>query len=287
MADAEFSDPHRINLIEKVWEKLQQQNMVRVHPSSYAFLWLADVENLEKMVESDDLMKLIGSGCVFGLQNVIRMWLQKVRPGTGIRTIASDLSEYGETGTGSWTTTVIGVWSNGRSAYLTETRDQRACVLEKQTIYDVVPVISFSLEGSPDELLWSTLRIFLCREKVARKAAFGLKFISMAADGTSIKLKFHWLKSSSLQTSIKLTQQPSIEHPDGFGLFSYEKGLDGQRRGHLRSGDVVRLTTDNVKERPLPNPSLIEMQWHLNRVAALSGTAESVEWHEDERAWRT
>jgi hypothetical protein len=42
----------------------------------------------------------------------------------------------------------------------------------------------------------------------------------------------------------------------------------------ISSGDEICLETDDPVTRPLPNFKLLEMQWFLHRVAAMSGAAE-------------
>ncbi|KAL2376476.1 hypothetical protein RJZ90_007473 [Blastomyces dermatitidis] len=71
------------------------------------------------------------------------------------------------------------------------------------------------------------------------------------------------------------------------GLYDYDGGegspvatgkrkMDGQPEyGALISGQVITLTTDDVAKRPLPSWPLLELQWHLQRVAGMSGAAEA------------
>jgi hypothetical protein len=40
------------------------------------------------------------------------------------------------------------------------------------------------------------------------------------------------------------------------------------------SGDEISLTTDDPVSQPLPDLRLLEMQWFLHRVTAMSGAAE-------------
>ncbi|KAL4921043.1 hypothetical protein BDW62DRAFT_154146 [Aspergillus aurantiobrunneus] len=46
----------------------------------------------------------------------------------------------------------------------------------------------------------------------------------------------------------------------------------GQR---IQSGDVVVFTTSNPKDLPLPSIDLLQMQWTLHRLTALSGAADA------------
>ena len=42
----------------------------------------------------------------------------------------------------------------------------------------------------------------------------------------------------------------------------------------IQSGDEIRLTTEDPENRPLPHWDILEMQWILNRIVAMSGGAE-------------
>lgn len=102
--------------------------------------------------------------------------------------------------------------------------------------------------------------------------AFNSKYYHEDKWKKSIGLKFHWLKRAEPRARVPLTEIPSLdlEMPSDFGLFIYEKG-PGQ--GHnIKSGEIVRVETDrhDSEQKPLPSKALIEMQWILNRVAALS-----------------
>lgn len=44
-------------------------------------------------------------------------------------------------------------------------------------------------------------------------------------------------------------------------------------QGNIRTGDVFLLSTTDFEHYPLPNRLLLEMQWKLQRVIAMSGAA--------------
>jgi hypothetical protein len=52
----------------------------------------------------------------------------------------------------------------------------------------------------------------------------------------------------------------------------------------IESGDIFTLTTDNPRKRPLPSLELLEMQWILQRITAMSGAAGTPEldWDDDD-----
>ena len=50
--------------------------------------------------------------------------------------------------------------------------------------------------------------------------------------------------------------------------------FDFPTKQEICSGQKISLTTDDPKMRPLPKFALLEMQWILHRLAAMSGVAE-------------
>jgi hypothetical protein len=65
-----------------------------------------------------------------------------------------------------------------------------------------------------------------------------------------------------------LHYQPPDHGPNLARLFNHET------ISQICSGDEVSLETDDTVLRPLPDFRLLEMQWILHRVTALSGAAE-------------
>jgi hypothetical protein len=50
----------------------------------------------------------------------------------------------------------------------------------------------------------------------------------------------------------------------------------------IESGDIFTLTTDDPGSRPLPSLELLEMQWILQRITAMSGAAGPPEFDDDD-----
>jgi len=71
----------------------------------------------------------------------------------------------------------------------------------------------------------------------------------------------------------------SPESPEGFDgnikLFHFPT------ERQVCSGDAISLTTDDPVTRPLPHLALLEMQWTLQRMAAMSGAAEIYDFGND------
>ncbi|KAM5480165.1 hypothetical protein MaudMau93_007628 [Microsporum audouinii] len=156
--------------------------------------------------------------------------------------------------------------------------------------------------------VWDTLRLFWPEEKVNAwfqairpttettrnllsfaphthsshgRAYFGLKPVEMNEDQTQLTLRFYWLPCASKSQKMRLTTRPDVP---SIG--------DGREVGSERSGkvklfdvysnkpifsDVIVMKTADPEERPLPDLALLEMQWVLNVVAAISAGSEPVD----------
>ncbi|KAK2811980.1 hypothetical protein FQN50_001687 [Emmonsiellopsis sp. PD_5] len=195
-----------------------------------------------------------------------------------------------------------------RAKNLCRKRDASRCVLTKMDILDVAHVYPFCMNRLESlELFWETLRVYWSEEQVNAwkaavsgplgtetvenllcfspdahrlhgKARFALHLESFeeTANWQSMNLSFHWLKAGKRE-QILLTQTPSLlaDKPVAYGLTNYEKKHD------LISGHNVRLRSADPETMPLPHARLMELQWLLSRVAALSGAADFLELDDD------
>jgi hypothetical protein len=105
---------------------------------------------------------------------------------------------------------------------------------------------------------------------------------------TVLKLEVHWIrnrrpasKTSSRPPPVDLLQVPSLVIPsneeDGFDY------RDVTTKKQTVSGDVVTMTTDDPVTRPLPSWDLLQMQWVLQRLSAISGAADPQDnWSDDD-----
>ncbi|PGH14509.1 hypothetical protein AJ79_03002 [Helicocarpus griseus UAMH5409] len=128
----------------------------------------------------------------------------------------------------------------------------------------------------------------ICLEKRAHAlwdaGRFALRPVAISPDHKAMQIEFYWQKKPSYgNKEIDLLKAPATSE----GLYDYDGGeglpvatgkrkMDGQPEyGALISGQVITLTTDDVAKRPLPSWPLLELQWHLQRVAGMSGAAEA------------
>jgi hypothetical protein len=104
----------------------------------------------------------------------------------------------------------------------------------------------------------------------------------MSDDKKHLDIQFFWLSSNPYVPRVNILQVPSLpadldQGPNFIGLFNFET------RTEIRSGCEISLKTDDPVSRPLPDFSLLEMQWFLHRVTAMSGAAEPQDdFHNDD-----
>lgn len=107
-------------------------------------------------------------------------------------------------------------------------------------------------------------------------AAFALRPVRVLADKTQLELEFHWLPYQQRDSTaeVDLLEQPLSsrgrkESKPGYQFFRSGEGGPS----NLISGTRFTMTTDDPILLPLPDPGLLELQWHLQRILAMSGAA--------------
>lgn len=102
-------------------------------------------------------------------------------------------------------------------------------------------------------------------------------------DLKTLKIQFHWQKKTSDGTTeLDLLTEPESsrglygdrEYSFSVATGTYKDTGEPEYKAVV-SGDVFTLTTDDPERLPLPSWPLLEMQWHLQRIAAMSGAAEA------------
>ncbi|CEJ53670.1 hypothetical protein PMG11_00020 [Penicillium brasilianum] len=104
--------------------------------------------------------------------------------------------------------------------------------------------------------------------------------ISVNDEQTSLKVAFHWLplalKSVQRNSPAHLLLHPYPDLPRGFTegprpmMMLFHMGS----RQVIPSGFIFEITTPDPVKMPLPSFSLLELRWHLSRIAAMQGAAE-------------
>jgi hypothetical protein len=94
----------------------------------------------------------------------------------------------------------------------------------------------------------------------------------LSADSKTLQVQFYWLQQFKGPPTIPANTQPNFpDDLDGVPerVRLYNHGTDAV----ITSGDVITITTEDPETMPLPSMDLLEMQWILHRLAALSGGA--------------
>ena len=110
--------------------------------------------------------------------------------------------------------------------------------------------------------------------KAYTKGNLDLEPVHHEKDGTklSFKTKLWYLKPGNSSEPATLNAIPEL--PADLNPFEYRMAIHyAVEDRSVRSGDMIVLTTDDPASRPLPDTTLLEMQWILNRVTALRGAA--------------
>lgn len=129
-----------------------------------------------------------------------------------------------------------------------------------------------TLQGT--ERLVNTISMNVLVHKAWGAALFALKHLNTSEDKFSMKLQFYWLRPASkanltVEEFLKKPSLPSDEQCGEGSLYLYNV------RAHqpIKSGDIITLSTLSPLTKPLPSEGLINLQWNLHRIAALSAAA--------------
>jgi len=105
------------------------------------------------------------------------------------------------------------------------------------------------------------------------KAYFALKPIGLSDDKKRLDLQFFWLSKSDKPYQVDILRRHSFSANLDQGP-NLARIINHETLELICSGDNISLETSDPGELPLPNLKLLEMQWVLNRVAAMSAAAE-------------
>jgi hypothetical protein len=109
--------------------------------------------------------------------------------------------------------------------------------------------------------------------KYHERAYFALEPKEISNDKKRLTVKFYWLPRYQHSDKVDILCSPSIPE-DGDGE-NHEVGLwNRSTKKQVCSGDEIYLETNDPERLPLPDLRILEMQWMLHRVTALSAAAE-------------
>jgi hypothetical protein len=114
---------------------------------------------------------------------------------------------------------------------------------------------------------------------------FALKPLNLSDDKKKLDIQFFWQPAYKHQLgdrvdllkipkSSKGLSQGAVweRRQNGRELIPYEVAI-GHPPRYIQSGDTFTLATDDPIHKPLPSWELLEMQWCLQRITAMSGAA--------------
>jgi hypothetical protein len=133
----------------------------------------------------------------------------------------------------------------------------------------------FSDQNSPNKGVETCCNL-ICLSRDAHaywtKAYFALKPIQLSDDKKTLDVEFHWLPQYNYSSAVDLLQPPApSEGSVGQAKIKlYQFSTDRK----IYSGQKISLTTTDPEKWPLPHLALLEMQWILHRLVAMSGAAE-------------
>lgn len=107
-------------------------------------------------------------------------------------------------------------------------------------------------------------------------AEFALKPLpAVSCDPDTIKLEFHWLKFRASGFGVTtLLERPDLVDQCGRSNVKFWNAVTETK---VCSGDCIELKTPSLREYPLPDEGLLNMQWILHRVVALAGGSEALD----------
>jgi len=112
--------------------------------------------------------------------------------------------------------------------------------------------------------------------KYHERAYFALEPREISDDKKRLTLKFHWLPHYKHSKQVSLDQGPNRV-----------KLLNIKTNRIICSGDEIFLETSDPDRLPLPDWRILDMQWILQQVAAMSGAAELHDdfYEDDDDKW--
>ncbi|KAL5354928.1 hypothetical protein BJX96DRAFT_186 [Aspergillus floccosus] len=282
----EVLDPKRQELMAKLHDALGELEMDQ---GSWAALWLSDLPKLQifiNVVHTSGLNFVASVLSAEEASKMVKIW--------SARTCEKATNESK-------------MRKRSKSATkLAEERDEKKCVVSHAgEPLEVAHIFPFSLgnrvETKEYREFWRYLSLFWTDQKVEAwktavlgpqgtetpanrltmrcdihklwgTARFAFKPLHMNEECTELHVAFYWLPVNEWceRPLIPAPEAPSQVRFSGKGY----KLFDNITEKVICSGDTLVFKTNDPIEHPLPAMELLEMQWNLARVQALSGAAD-------------
>ncbi|OJZ92434.1 hypothetical protein ASPFODRAFT_177278 [Aspergillus luchuensis CBS 106.47] len=301
----ELLDPERRKIIAQLSVYIGHQ----ILPSTgWALLWFADLAILKEH------LKYCGASRAGVEAHLLLKRAQKNQTLKELQRSASQISqETGELNSHTEPNKMAMSVSNPISKC--RERDQNACILtgyrEPLEVAHIFPYSLGQRKKTELDIFWENLQGYWSDEKIAKwkeqvlgpsgtetcsnlmcmsnlahklweTARFALNPLSISEDEKVLKVRFFWMPINKFSDAMSSRDVPS-PFPDGcLSSIKVEGKLNAKlfniNTGKaLRSGDVITFKTDDPVGLPLPSMELLNMQWALHRVLALSGAADATD----------
>jgi hypothetical protein len=127
--------------------------------------------------------------------------------------------------------------------------------------------------SSGTEVVYNLMCLSPSAYKYHERAYFALEPKEISNDKKCLTVKFFWLPRYQHSLKVDILNPPSI--PEDLDGEYHEVSLwNRSAKKLICSGDEICLETNDPERLPLPDSRLLEMQWILHRVTALTGAAE-------------
>ncbi|EGD94039.1 hypothetical protein TESG_01567 [Trichophyton tonsurans CBS 112818] len=188
-------------------------------------------------------------------------------------------------------------------------RDQSRCIITKSLDpVDVAYIFPYSMRRSlagdnQHHLFWVLLRYFWTESRINAwttaafpagsldvvenvlcfaptmyrwysKGLFALQPIRQSEDKKEFTIKFYWLPLRKSAKNMSLLTKPTIPE-DLVGIDGDYRAWNVRTGEEIASGQEIVLTTSDPENLSLPGWDLLELQWTLQRLTALSGAADA------------
>ncbi len=136
----------------------------------------------------------------------------------------------------------------------------------------------------PEDLCQNLLCLFPTLHLALGLGLFAFKPLDLSPDKKILRLELHFLNHlSDKATRVDvLTDPPPPTDHTTITQSSYRLSIFNEHlRRFLHSGDIIELSTSDPDRMPHPNIEILEMQWILERIPALTAAAEPQDEDED------
>ncbi|EEH17034.2 hypothetical protein PABG_07121 [Paracoccidioides brasiliensis Pb03] len=111
------------------------------------------------------------------------------------------------------------------------------------------------------------------------KAMFALRPVSLSDDRKELAVQFYWQPrpAHGCFDSVNILESPGSSRDlvrVGANVLSIAAHDNATSAVAIKSGHIFVFRTTNPNTHPLPSFELLDMQWHLQRIVSMSGSAE-------------